>query len=382
MHRRTHGTLATALAFLLLLGAAHDAEARPTQGQIDQTKDQLSRELSEVAAGLETGLRKNDVAVAERLYSIEMRSLKLLEQASRTRYARPEKHGDVLANVRGLIARTLQLQERVLDHTIAELDRALPGEPDRMLLSRLGRDQYRPLFRADTPAGGSSGSEGRRALREMRSEFRQRGGARTDIVELDASFLSNAASGRLYEWTHYEIRRQNGKVESYIKLTDAGAKHPVIADGRTVLGAGSLKVYRGKNQEILLTVISNSSGNYKPGPGSTEAVVDRFADLGIRAGRVLTTRVQPAEPTLVKLLMKSKKEFTKAQIQAHARGLVSRVEAERSGRAARVRNQLKDTSGSRDRVVATRDRARTHAARPKPPRPPTGARVRAARARK
>jgi len=202
----------------------------------------------------------------------------------------------------------LLLQERVLEHTLVQLDRALPGEPLRELWAREGIDLYRPLYRTGTPDPSRprpSREEGRQVLARMQQDFFDEGGADDDIIWFGPRFLENVGNGELVEWVQLGER---------IRVTAAGAKHPVIADGASVRGAGSVKIYKDSQGEVILAVVSNSSGNYKPGVGSTIGLSDKLEELGVRRDRIVQTTILPGEPVLVKLLLKAKKTFSKEEI--------------------------------------------------------------------
>ena len=363
--------LAFALLWSLALAALPAAAApRPTQRGNAKVHSSLVSDLSRVAGSLETGLRERDVKVAEALFGLETEAVALLEQVARTRYTHPAVKLRALGDVRSLINRTLDLQERVLDHAIAELDRALPGEPERELTSRRGRDHYRPLYRSDTP-GAANRANDARILRDMREAFVQEGGSLEDIKTLDAVVLAELKSGVLYEWA------QVGKT---LRLTSAGAKHPVIADGEDVRGAGSLKLYKAPDGEVILAVVSNASGNYKPGLGSTDGAVRRLIELGVAAQSVLTTSVQPTESTLIKLLLKSKTVHSKTYIKRY----VAAVEARVARRTAKNR-ALRRLGPDARFAAAPRPKSKAHprsALRPAPARVPSRARSAPRRARR
>src|SRR5690606_24734402 len=243
-----------------------------------------------------------------KLYQIEMDSLTLIHQAESMKFKDPVAKERTLSKLIAVHGDILRLQERVLDHTIDELDRALPGEPAREQWAREGVDLYRPLFRQGTPdpsAPPPTREEGRQVFAQMQQDFAAEGGSRSQINQLGPRSLERAVSGELIEWV---------QVGNRIRMTSAGAKHPVIADGSSVRGAGSMKIYKNAAGEVILAVVSNSSGNYKPGVGSVFGLIEKLEALGVRRDRIVETRILPGEPVLVKLLLKSKKKFSKQQI--------------------------------------------------------------------
>ncbi len=300
--------IATALAVVAVRGAAGTARAQ-TQREVKQDYKSLAREISLVARGLETALGKDDVKVATKLYRLEMKSVGLLARNAETDYTDLEEKAGWMSSIRSLHDDVLLLQERVLDHTLDQLDRALPGEPLRELWAREGIDLYRPLFRSGTPDPSrpkGTREEGRQVLARMQQEFIDQGGGDDEINWFGPRYLENVGNGELVEWVQLGER---------IRVTAAGAKHPVIADGSSVRGAGSMKIYKDGKGEVILAVVSNSSGNYKPGVGSTIGLSDKLEELGVRRDRIVQTQILPGEPVLVKLLLKAKKTFGKEEIR-------------------------------------------------------------------
>lgn len=299
--------IAPALVLTVLFAGAGTARGQ-TQREVKQDYKALAKEVSAIARGLETALGKDDVAVAARLYRLEMKSVGLLARNGETDYADLEDKASWMSSIRSLHDDVLLLQERVLEHTLVQLDRALPGEPLRELWAREGIDLYRPLYRTGTPDPGRprpTREEGRQVLARMQQDFFDEGGADDDIIWFGPRYLENVGNGELVEWVQLGER---------IRVTAAGAKHPVIADGSSVRGAGSVKIYKDGNGEVILAVVSNSSGNYKPGVGSTIGLSDKLEELGVRRDRIVQTTILPGEPVLVKLLLKAKKTFSKQEI--------------------------------------------------------------------
>ena len=308
--------LALALALLLLLGSLARAQAPTSAVALDAERARLTATLGETASGLESALRTDDVVVAERLYLMERRAVELLEASAQVKYPTAAARTTAQAGLRSLVGRVLGLQERVQRHAMAELDRVLPGEPPAQRWTRDGKDLYRPLFRLGTPTPGQAPKTSKQAFSEMLQKFSDKGGSSADLHYLGVDTLAKLPSGKLAEWTQFGSDK--------IRFTTAGAKHPVIGLGRSVRGAGSMKVYRDARGEILLAVVSNSSGNYKPGAGATEGLAQKLAALGVPEAHILTTSIIPGEPELVKLVLKSKTRFTDDQIKDHVKALGAR----------------------------------------------------------
>lgn len=299
--------IAVALVLAAIAGAPGAARAQ-SQREIRRDYKRLSRQVSLIARGLESSLVRDDVKTATQLYRLEMKAVGLLSRNAELDYADHEEKSQWMSSIRSLHDDVLLLQERVLEHTLDKLDRALPGEPNRDLWAREGIDLYRPLFRSGTPDPNRpppTAEEGRQVLARMQQDFLDSGGSDDDINWFGPRYLDNVGNGELVEWVQLGER---------IRVTAAGAKHPVIADGSSVRGAGSMKIYKDSKGEVILAVVSNSSGNYKPGVGSTIGLSDKLEELGVRRDRIVQTQILPGEPVLVKLLLKASKRYSKEEI--------------------------------------------------------------------
>jgi len=300
--------IAAALLVAAVTGIGAGAARAQSQKEVRRDYKRLSREVSRIAGGLETSLLRDDVKTATQLYRLEMKAVGLLARNAELDYADHEEKAQWMSSIRSLHDDVLLLQERVLEHTLDKLDRVLPGEPNRDLWAREGIDLYRPLFRTGTPDPGRprpTREESRQVLARMQQDFLDGGGSDDDINWFGPKYLENVGSGELVEWVQLGER---------IRVTAAGAKHPVIADGSSVRGAGSMKIYKDSKGEVILAVVSNSSGNYKPEVGSTIGLSDKLEELGVRRDRIVQTQILPGEPVIVKLLLKARKTYSKEEI--------------------------------------------------------------------
>jgi hypothetical protein len=303
---RAAGASTIVLALAFAAGLAR-AQANQATDRFRGRADQLQRELGDVASGLEHELEKDDVRAATRLYALERATIDLIGMASQVPWAKPGDAGAAQAALRAQLYRIYQLQERVQQHAIQELDRVLPGEPERENWAREERDLYRPLYRLGTPKPGERRRTPKQALQEMKDKYAAGGGQPTDFRFLGKTSLKKLGSGQLAEWVQFGSDR--------FRMNTAGAKHPVIGQGKSVRGAGSMKIYKDQTGNVVLAVVSNSSGNYKPGPGSTEGPVQRLMELGVNPAHILVTSIIPEEPELVKLLLKSKLTLNEDQVK-------------------------------------------------------------------
>jgi hypothetical protein len=372
---RRQRVVAPVLALLLASLAATRAARAEGEREIGAGYKALVTEANAIARRIETSLAVNDVRVASQLYRLEMASADLVLRNSQVKVADAARQVEQASLLRAIHGDILRLQERVLTHTLDELDRALPGEPTRELWAREGIDLYRPLFRTGTPDPSRPPRSASDVLGEMRDDFAAEGGTPDQIGWLGPRYVEKAVSGELLEWV---------QIGSRIRLTAAGAKHPVIADsarsdsaasGTSVRGAGSLKIYKDAAGEVLMVVVSNSSGNYKPGIGSVFGMTHKLEELGIPRDRILETTVLPGEPVLYKLLLKSKKvdkeviarrvDRLKGQVRARriatqtpeqieadvARGLAPQREPNRSAMAQRARRRAQRITQREQRVM-------------------------------
>ena len=371
--------IAPSLALLLVTLAAAPAARAEGEREIGIGYKAIVAEANAVAKRLENALKVNDVKVASQLYRLEMASADLILRNSQVKFVDEAKQVEQASLLRAIHGDVLRLQERVLQHTLDELDRALPGEPHRDEWARDGIDLYRALLRSGTPDPNAEPRPRGEVLDDMLEDFEEGGGTRDQISWLGPKYLKNAVSGELLEWVQIGER---------IRLTAAGAKHPIIADtarsdssrnGTSVRGAGSLKIYKDAQGEVLMVVVSNSSGNYKPGIGSVFGMMKKLEELGIPRDRLLETTVLPGEPVLFKLLLKSKKlskdaiakrvDRLKAQVRSKrlaaqtpeqieldvARGLAPQKEANRSRAALRARAHRANRVARRQERVQSRE---------------------------
>ena len=292
--------------------------------QMEAWRTGLEQDLGVVAGKLESLLATDDVHAAELTFDLERRAIALLQYAESGDLASQGlTHEQTTGGIRSMLQRILRYQERVKDHAQDKLDLVLPGEPGRKLSMMRGSDKFGPLFRQGTPKPGETPVSDAQRLTEMQQDFIAKGGnLKRDIKLLGIRYLKKLSSGQLAEWTQLDGDR--------ISITSAGAKHPVIGGGKRVRGAGSMKLYRDGNGEVALVIVSNSSGNYKPGVGAVEGLVGKLVELGIPEERILTTSVVPEEPELVKLLLKARlsiakvaPELQKEQIKQHVTKLMT-----------------------------------------------------------
>jgi len=326
-------TLRLALPVLLLLGAGLARADAPTPlQQFETERGAVERGLAELGNTLEGDLVKDDVKAAEALYGLERRAISVLVFAANHRLASEGmSHDETVGGLRAMLQRVLRYQERVKDYAQDKLDKVLPGEPGRKLISVRSADAYKPLFRAATPVPGQAPKTEADGLRAMEQDFVAQGGdLKRDIRLLGKRYLKSLGSGELAEWTQV--------AKEQFSITSKGAKHPVIlSEGKKRLGAGksasrlaaggagSAKVWTDSKGEIVLAIASNSSGNLKPGTATVEPFVNKLISSGIKEERILTTSIVPEEPELVKLLLKARKNMTKEQIAQHVADLKTRT---------------------------------------------------------
>ncbi len=356
-----------------------------SERSLTEEHKEVRRELGALAQGLETSIKKNDISIAEQLYHLEFHTNSLMVKIANGKFSSAKQKEAALADVHTTLRQVLRLQERVLEHTLAELDRALPGEPHRELWARKGVDLYRPLGRAETPKPGQPAPTRSDAIREMRDGAAEKG-AMSQIHYLGPKTINKIKSGELFEWV---------QVGNRIRFTQAGAKHPVIAlegESKTsdqptpasVRGAGSGMIFRDASGKIIAAIVSDSSGNYKPGIGSTIGLVQKLEKAGVPSRYISITHVLPGEPVLVKLLLKSKKTMSKDQIKEHVAKLESRVRTEVASlsipaRMAKATSPKTPKSKSPVRAKGPSARARHQRAASKPVRKPAAGRVSARR---
>ena len=266
-----------------------------------------SRALARAAEGLESKLEKSPVLVASELYLLEIRALTLLESIG-NRGGSEVKRNEALSAQRSNIRRILRLSERVRKYAIEKADEVLTPEPDRQLSkNEEGVDLYKPIYRGLPERKDGKERTGKEAIQLMENAQRKKGIDTSQVHNIGADSMAQLESGQLAEWVQLAGSDR-------IIFSKDGAKHPIMARGKEVRGAGSFKLFKNKRGEVLLAIVSPTSGNYKPGPGSTEALVQSLAKAGIPEGRIMVTETAPADTSTVKLLMRVMKH-SKEQIK-------------------------------------------------------------------
>ncbi|HUS64886.1 MAG TPA: hypothetical protein VMZ28_10110 [Kofleriaceae bacterium] len=360
---RRQRVVAPVLALLFASLVATTAARAEGEREIGTGYKAIVAEANSIAKRIENSLKVSDVKVASQLYRLEMASADLILRNSQVAFKDPVQQIHQSARLRAIHGDILRLQERVLEHTLDELDRTLPGEPHREAWAREGIDLYRALLRAGTPDPNAPARERSDIIDEMNEDFVEGGGTPDQINWLGPKYLKKATSGELIEWVQIGER---------IRLTSAGAKHPIIADsarsdasenGTSVRGAGSLKIYKDAAGEVLMVVVSNSSGNYKPGIGSVFGMVQKLEELGIPRDKLIETTVLPGEPVLFKLLLKSKK-VPKEKINDRVARLKATVRARRLTEPTKEQVEADVLRGLRP---AAQTRSPAHRARPASP---------------
>ena len=190
MIRGRHRHLAL-LAGLLLLGqaaraAAQAKEAVPGLEAVVEQREHVSTELARLAGGLERALKKDDVKAAESLYGMERAAIRLLEVTSVAAFPSEVSRLETQQSVRMLLTRILQLQERVQQHAIAELDRSLPGEPGREGWARAGSGGG--AVRSRTPCTWVLICSSVKVFFDLRSSFTSSGSS--GMIEVTTMWLS------------------------------------------------------------------------------------------------------------------------------------------------------------------------------------------------
>src|SRR5690349_11029911 len=194
---RRQRVIAPVLALLFASLVAAPAARAEGEREIGAGYKAIVAEANSIAKRIENSLKVSDVKVASQLYRLEMASADLLLRNSQVAFNDPVAQLHQTSRLRAIHADILRLQERVLEHTLDELDRALPGEPHRDSWAREGIDLYRALLRSGTPDPNAPARPRSEILDEMKEDFAREGGTPDQISWLGPKYIEKARSGEL-----------------------------------------------------------------------------------------------------------------------------------------------------------------------------------------
>jgi len=324
---------------------------------------ELAERFSEAAKGIENLLVDHPVAAAAFVFELEIKALQELTDVGNATNLDALAREEAMGDRRAIVRRILGLKERVRDHAIALADKVLAPEPPRKLSKSGGADVYAPIYRGLEPRKDGKPRTSREAIREMERKQRKKGIDTSTVHAVNEDSLARLRSGQLAEWVQV--------VGEGITFNSAEAKHPVTARGSKVEGAGSFKLFKSDAGEIILAVVAPTSGNYKPGAGATEAVVQSLIASGVRESRIIVTTAAPADTASVKLLMRAE-AYEPRRIKAEIADLIKSVKREAKQRnrlsAATLRARKVKGKGKKRPTGKSARIAKTSGARKSPPK--------------
>lgn len=212
--------------------------------------------------------------------------------------------------------------EQTYDNTLRLIDIALPGPggPQIRLDLKKSFALYEPNYRSDSPLNDSQKDL---FYKEKIGNFIADGGSLSEIKVLMSSDSVNDSK----EFSSYEyVQAADGE----IRLTSGLAGHLLLAEGRSVRAAGSIAIVRSAEGKILLLVVSNSSGTFKPDIYSAEQAARKIArTLKVSSDQLIVTRGEPFGLQNLKILLKAQ-GISKSEIESQLKQLQNKVTVARA----------------------------------------------------
>lgn len=188
--------------------------------------------------------------------------------------------------------------EQTYDNTLRLIDIALPGPggPQIRVDAKKRFALYLPNYRSDVPL---SDAEKKAFYDSKLSGFITDGGSLDEIKLLTGDdVLRDSKNLSTFEY----VQLENGEV----RFTAGSAGHLLLAAGSMVRAAGNIATVRDVDGKILLLVVSNSSGTFKPDIFSAEQTARTISRiLKTPSNRVVVTRGEPFGLQNVKILLKA-----------------------------------------------------------------------------
>lgn len=267
------------------------------------TKLQRQLELLErKVLGLSRVSAKDQVLQAERVYYLEHVALYLqlaIANAPASEVSGWEREVLLFHTARtyGLIR---QHGERLYEDMLRFIDVALPGGAGAQFRKedpKAIESIYYPNFRATTqlpPAQAQAEYERRR------DEFVSKGGSLSEVTRLTRESLRQMGAVTRVEYVM--------RADESIWVTEGNAGHVLLAEGQPVLGAGQIVILKDRAGQVVLTVVSNASGNFRPDLSSAALVADAMAELTpISPNLVIYTKGEPIGIQTAKIYLKGRK---------------------------------------------------------------------------
>lgn len=272
-------------------GTTVQASARIFQKRLD--------ELSNKAYGLARMSAAQPVAQSQAIYELEFELLRLqmdIANAPDSSISAYERKALLFGTARAY-GDVRHHGERLFENMIRYIDVRLPGPNGQQIRTEVASTYsvYDPNYRSDIDL---SQAERDAMYDKKKKEFLAAGGSFEEIKNLDAQSVK--AMG---EYSRFEYVELPGGT---VKITEGKAGHILLAKGKSVKTAGQIVIVKDKKGEVILLVVSNASGSFKPDLIDAKNLADRLQrSLKVDAGLVLVTKGEPLSTQAVKIYMKA-----------------------------------------------------------------------------
>jgi hypothetical protein len=268
-------------------------EARPYQ-------DRLT-ELENRTYGLARVSNRDPVSQAKLVYLLEARLIRLaqdLGNAPSQHLTRFERDSMLYSTIR-TYEKVRQYGERIFEEMIRFIDVQLPGPNGLQHRHELGAREgssYGPNYRSDETL---SPKERQTRYEEMRSKFLAKGGSLSEIQTLHHRLLKSFGPYVRLEYTWM--------LNNDLKVTSGKAGHVLLAGGEKVKSAGQILFVKNQRNQVVMVVVSNSSGNYKPDVYSAHLLAEHLeTKFGISRDLMVITKGEPMSAQPVKVFLKGR----------------------------------------------------------------------------
>jgi hypothetical protein len=180
---------------------------------------------------------------------------------------------------------------------IRVIDSALPGASGLQLpTEQNGIRLYLPNCRMERCP---TEEERKKYYEDKLNEFKNTGGSLSELKVLTPKIFAS-----LEEITKVEyVVRANDE----IWITTGSAGHILLGGGEAVQSAGQVLIVKNKIGKVILLILSNASGNYKPDLLAVDKLAERFfSEFGVPIRKIIVTKGEPLSAQTVKVLLKGK----------------------------------------------------------------------------
>lgn len=272
-------------------GTTVQASARIFQKRLD--------ELSNKTYGLARMSEAQPVAQSQAVYELEFELVRLqldianapesvmsVYERKALLYGTARTYGDVRHHA-----------ERLFENMIRYIDVRLPGPNGQQIRTEVANSYsvYDPNYRSDKDL---SQAERDILYEKKKKEFLDGGGSLNEIKFLQLDMLE--AYRQVSRFEYVELPGGN------VKVTEGKAGHILLAKGEKVKSAGQIVIVKNNKGEIILLIVSNASGSFKPDILDAKTLADRLQiSLKVESGLVLVTKGEPLSTQAVKIYMKA-----------------------------------------------------------------------------